>query len=199
MTNRIFSFFFLFLFLFGSRLFAHCDGSDGPVVKAAADALQRNNVNLVLIWVQEKDEEEVINAFESSLKIRELSPEAKDFADKYFFETVVRLHRTGEGESYTGLKPAGRDLGPVIPLADKSIKDGTLKELGEFIIHRVNEKLNKSFGNVNILKNYSSEDIIEGREFVEAYVKFIHYAEKVYDISTHSEGHTADSKEIHKH
>jgi hypothetical protein len=26
-------------------------------------------------------------------------------ADTHFFETVVRLHRLGEGESFTGLKP----------------------------------------------------------------------------------------------
>ena len=35
---------------------AHCDGLDGPVVKAARNALEMGNVNLVLIWVQKKDE-----------------------------------------------------------------------------------------------------------------------------------------------
>jgi hypothetical protein len=31
---------------------AHCDGLDGPVVKAAQKALIESNINLVLIWVQ---------------------------------------------------------------------------------------------------------------------------------------------------
>jgi hypothetical protein len=58
--------------------------------------------------------------------VRKLNPEAKEFADMYFFETLVRIHRAGEGEPYTGIKPAGRDLGPAVPAADKAIVDGKL-------------------------------------------------------------------------
>ena len=36
--------------------FAHCDGMDGPVVKAAQRAIATGNVNLVLIWVQPEGE-----------------------------------------------------------------------------------------------------------------------------------------------
>ena len=43
-------------------------------------------------------------------------------ADLYFFETVVRVHRAGEGAAYNGLKPAGLDEGPVIPIAEKAIE-----------------------------------------------------------------------------
>ncbi|HET7215860.1 MAG TPA: DUF6448 family protein, partial [Terriglobia bacterium] len=42
-----------------SGAFAHCDGMDGPVVKAARQALESGNVNIVLIWVQKEDEGEV--------------------------------------------------------------------------------------------------------------------------------------------
>ena len=91
---------------------AHCDGLDGPVVKAAQRALAETNVNLVLIWVQKDEEREIKRAFEKTLAVRKLNAEAKELADLYFFETHVRLHRAGEGAPYTGLKPAGRDLGP---------------------------------------------------------------------------------------
>ena len=37
-----------------ARALAHCDGLDGPVVKAAQRALETGRVALVLIWVQEK-------------------------------------------------------------------------------------------------------------------------------------------------
>jgi hypothetical protein len=37
-------------------VFAHCDGLDGPVIKAAREALETGNVNLVLIWVKKDDE-----------------------------------------------------------------------------------------------------------------------------------------------
>ena len=105
---------------------AHCDGLDGPVVKAAQKALAEGNVNLVLIWVQQNDEAEIKHAFEKTLAVRKLNAEAKELADLYFFETLVRIHRAGEGAPYTGLKPAGRDLGPAIPASDKPSKPATL-------------------------------------------------------------------------
>jgi uncharacterized protein DUF6448 len=87
---------------------AHCDGMDGPVVKAAQKALQTGDVNLLLIWVQKKsDEAEIQKVFAETMAMRKLGPDAKALADRYFFETLVRLHRAGEGAPYTGLKPAG--------------------------------------------------------------------------------------------
>ncbi|HZD40652.1 MAG TPA: DUF6448 family protein, partial [Terriglobales bacterium] len=90
---------------------AHCDGLDGPVVKAAQNALQTGNVDLVLIWIRPKDEKEIRTAFQKTLAVRQLNPQARELADMYFFETLVRVHRAGEGAPYTGLKPPGRDLG----------------------------------------------------------------------------------------
>lgn len=103
-------------------VFAHCDGLDGPVVKAAQKALDSGNLNPVLIWVKKTDEAEIKNVFQKTLAVRKLNPQAKELADTYFFEMLVRIHRAGEGASYTRLKPAGRDLGPAIPAADKAIE-----------------------------------------------------------------------------
>jgi hypothetical protein len=113
------------LLLAPNRALGHCDGMDGPVVKAAQKALETGNVNLVLIWVQEADEPEVRKAFAQTMAVRKLGPEAKELADRYFFETLVRMHRAREGAAYTGLKPAGRDLGPAIPAADRALEDGS--------------------------------------------------------------------------
>ena len=77
--------------------FAHCDSMDGPVVKAAMAALEQGNANLMLIWVKEEYEAEVRGAFERTLVVRQLGGEAKALADRYFLETVVRLHRMGGG------------------------------------------------------------------------------------------------------
>src|SRR5574338_382108 len=120
--------------LFGSLFFAgnvlaHCDTMDGPVVKAAREALRTRNVNLVLIWVNENDEAEVKEKFQQTLAVRKLNRQAKELADNYFFESLVRMHRLGAGEPYTRLKPHGTDLGPVIPLADKSLAAGSADQL----------------------------------------------------------------------
>jgi len=86
---------------------AHCDTLNGPVVTAARVALQRGDVTPVLKWVKSTEEREVRDAFRRTMAVRGASAEARDLADLYFFETLVRLHRQGEGEPYTGLKPAG--------------------------------------------------------------------------------------------
>ena len=77
-----------FFALMPARVLAHCDGLDGPVVKAAQRALETRNAALVLIWVQEKDEPEIRKAFEQTLAVRELSPQARELADRFFFETL---------------------------------------------------------------------------------------------------------------
>ena len=76
---------------------AHCDTMDGPVIKDAKIAIEKNNINYVLKWIQPQDENELKNAFLLTMKVRILSPDATVLADKYFFETLVRLHRSGEG------------------------------------------------------------------------------------------------------
>lgn len=55
------------------------------------------NVNLVLIWVQKTDEDEVKKAFQKTLAVRKLNPQAKELADTYFFETLIRIHRAENG------------------------------------------------------------------------------------------------------
>jgi Family of unknown function (DUF6448) len=90
-----------------TRVLAHCDGLDGPVVKAAQRALDTRNPAIALIWVQAKDEPEIRTAFERTLAVRELSPQAKELADRFFFETLVRVHRAGEGHPSRVSNPPG--------------------------------------------------------------------------------------------
>jgi len=170
--------------LFPREVLAHCDGIDGPVVKAAQRALETGNVNAVLIWVQKKDEGEVRRAFEKTLAVRKLSPEAREIADHFFFETVVRVHRAGEGAPFTGLKPAGRDLGPAIPAADKAIEEGSPVRLLVVLSQAVQDGTEQQFTEVIRKKNFKVDDVEAGREYVKAYVQFIHYVEGVYSLAS---------------
>lgn len=166
-----------------SKAFAHCDGLDGPVVKAAQKALETGNVNLVLIWVQEQDEAQIKQAFEKTLAVRMLGPEAKELADTYFFETLVRIHRAGEGAPYTGLKPAGRDLGPAIPAADRALETGQLGPLMALISSAAQDGLKREFLDVSGKKSFAKNEVAAGRRYVEAYVGFVHYVERLYEAA----------------
>ena len=171
-------------------VFAHCDGLDGPVVKAAQKALDSRNLNPVLIWVQKTDEAEIKKVFEKTLAVRKLNAQAKELADSYFFETLVRIHRAGEGASYTGLKPAGRDLGPAIPAADKAIESGSAKALTKILTEAVQEGVADRFKEVTANKKFRSDDVETGRQYIKTYVEFVHYIERIHEATKNaSEGH----------
>jgi hypothetical protein len=167
-----------------ARAFAHCDGLDGPVVNAARAALEARNVALVAIWVQPQDEPEIRRAFEQTLVVRSLSPQAKELADRFFFETVVRVHRAGEGAAFTGLKPAGRDLGPAIPAADRALEERTLEPLMMLLTDTMRDRLRQHFHEAVTARAYDVGDVTAGRSYVRAYVEFIHYVERLYEAST---------------
>ncbi len=163
--------------------FAHCDGMDGPVVKAAQEALAKNDVNLVLIWVRKDDEAEIRRAFDQTVTVRKLSPQAMELADEYFFETLVRIHRAGEGAPYTGLKPAGRDLGPAIPAADQALKSGDVAPLTNLLVEKMRAGLSERYKKAMEAKSFEVQDLGAGREYIEAYVTYIHYVEGMYEAA----------------
>jgi hypothetical protein len=167
-----------------ARLVAHCDGLDGPVVKAAQKALAARNVALVLIWVQPKDEPEIRAAFERTLTVRRLSPQAMELADRFFFETLVRVHRTGEGAPYTGLKPAGRDPGPAISAADKAIATGAVEPVVALLAKAMEDGIRQQFREAMAARNFAPNDVEAGRRFVQSYVEFIHYVERLHEAAT---------------
>lgn len=180
---RIFS---LIVILVGSSLFAgdvlaHCDTMAGPVVKAAREALRSQNVNLVLIWVQKKDEAEVKEKFRQALAVRKLNSQARKLADNYFYETIVRLHRAGEGEPYTGLKPFSTDLGPVIPLADKSFTAGSADELLKLFPADARADIQARFQEALRQQRFDVNDVEAGRAYVKAYITFMHHVEELYE------------------
>ncbi len=175
-----------FLIIPAIHVSAHCDSIDGPVIKVARKALETNNVNLVLIWISKDDEVVIKEAFQKVLSVRDLNKEVQELADYYFFETVVRLHRASEGESYTGLKPAGRDLGVVIPAADLSIEKNSFEPINN-VFSKFNlpiERVRKLFDEVIAAKSYDPNNVEAGRRFVKTYVTFLHTAEETFETAS---------------
>lgn len=146
----------------------HCDSMDGPVVTAARKALDVRDADVVLPYVRKDGENEVREAFDAVLGIRDQGPVVREVADLHFFETVVRVHRAGEGAPYTGLKPAGLDHGPVIPVAERAIEAGSPEELVALVTGRVEDELRERFGRVMELKASADGDIDANRAYVEA-------------------------------
>lgn len=176
----------LILIVSSLKVDAHCDGLDGPVIKAADKALGSGNINYVLIWVNEKSEGELKKEFNNALKARTLNEKAKHDADYSFYEVLVKLHRETEGEEFTGVKPAGRYTGTVIPLADEAIEKNSMEPMKKILKEQQIMKLKKYFDAVIRHKNYKTDDIAAGRKYVASYVQFFHHLEHLTD--NHNEG-----------
>lgn len=164
----------------------HCDTLDGPVVKMAKKALETGNVNLILPYVPKESESEVIAAFKKVLPLHQQSNGAHEVADMFFFETVVRLHRAGEGAPYTGLKPAGLDEGPVISIAEKAIETGSVEELKEALTHIIADEVENRFEQMQHLKGHADESVEDAREYVESMLGLQVWSHKIYLAATAS-------------
>jgi hypothetical protein len=171
---------------FGKTTLAHCDSMEGPVIKASQKALDSGNINYVLIWVRAEDEPIIKEMFSRVSKVRSLGPEARELADMYFFETVVRIHRMGEGEPYTGIKPAGFQPAEGIEAADAAIKSNSLSEILTLIPGERQTEVKKYFTDLRSKSEYDVNDLTAGRKYVAAYVHFIHFVEGLIGDAEHT-------------
>jgi uncharacterized protein DUF6448 len=182
----------------------HCDSMDGPVVKAAIQALNTGSVDYVLPFVPKEGETEVSRAFQQVLPLHKQAGSAKDVADLYFFETVVRVHRAGEGAPYTGLKPAGLDVGPVIPVAERAIESGSPDELVGLLTETVRAEITERLAHAMKLKRHATHNVDAAREYVEAMLGLEVWSHKLYmtakgpaHIGAHEHAEHAEGAHVH--
>jgi hypothetical protein len=161
---------------------AHCDTMTGPVITTAKAALEKGDVTPVLKWVKKPNEMEIKDAFAQTLAVRKQSPAAKELADRYFFETLVRVHRAGEGAPYIGLQPAGA-VEPGIEAADKALDTGKIDDLVKATTDEIAAGIRQRFARVLTTQKDADKSVAAGREYVEAYVEFVHYVERLHEAT----------------
>jgi hypothetical protein len=167
---------------------AHCDSLEGPVVQDARLALEKGDPTPILKWVKKEHEEEIRAAFRQTMAVRGKGEDAKALADRSFFETLVRIHRAGEGEAFTGLKPAS-DVDPGIAAADKALQSGSATELATQMSAAVAEGIRKRFAVAAEKKKHMDDGVEAGRAYVKAYVDYIHFVESVNRLASHGASH----------
>ena len=172
----------------------HCDSLDGPVVTAARKALDAGDVDLILPFVHPDGAEEIRDAFDRTVKVRAMGPEARDLADHWFFETAVRVHRAGEGAPFTGLRPAGLDVGPIIPAAERALESGSAGELIDALSASVRDEVTRRHDRAMRLKTHVADSVDDARAYVEAMLGLQVWAHSVYkqvmaDPHAHAGGH----------
>jgi hypothetical protein len=183
---------FCWIGLFSATLvYGHCDSMNGPVIADARKALETGNVTPVLKWIKPEYESEIKQSFQTVMEVRRINADAKKLADYSFFETVVRLHRAGEGAPYTGLKEESPK--PIIEQADRSLETGSMGTVSDSLARQVQMELENRFRTVIEKKKHANESVEAGREYVEAYVSFVHYVEALDRLAA------AENEHPHEH
>ena len=172
-------------------LFAHCDTFTGPVLIEAQKAIETGKVTTLLKWVKPDHEETIKKAFDEALKNRKTDLKK---ADNTFFETLIRIHREGEGAPYTGIKPAGTELPPAIVAADKALETGTSKVLIELLVKDLAQKVQAKYTKALEKRKSMDKSVAEGREYVEAYVEYVHYVEAISELIADEGGHQHEAE-----
>ncbi len=176
-----------------ARAYAHCDTLDGPVIADAESALASGDVTPVLKWVGSDYETEIRAVFSHVMKVRNLGPEAAKLADNYFFETLVRIHREGEGAPFTGIKPAGTPSEPGVAEADAAILSGKPDAIFPALHALLVDGISRRLERVLEAKKHANDSVEKGREYVEAYVEFVHYVEALFAAGGRNAGHALES------
>jgi hypothetical protein len=155
---------------------AHCDSVEGPVVAAARQSLETGDAAPALAYVPAAAEPELSGAFRSALAVRRMGGDAAALADRYFFETTVRLHRAGEGAPYTGLKetvPAD----PALEAAEAALQTGSLDGVQTELRASVEQGVAARFAAVRAARTRAAEErtVAAQRERAEAELLFEKY------------------------
>lgn len=162
---------------------AHCDALDGPVAVAARAALDAGDVTPVLRWVHADKESEVRAAFARTVAVRSLGADARAVADTWFLETLVRLHREGEGYAFDGLKPAGR-IDPVVAMVDASLSSGSADDLLGKVVAHVSRSLRERYQRAREAAAHADDSVEAGRAAVASYVEYVHFVEALHKVAS---------------
>ena len=181
------------------RASAHCDTMDGPTAQDGLQALETGNIALALKWVSPSDEEELRAVYDKARTARDQGPAAREVADRWFVENLIRVHRAGEGASFSGVQPYGVPVDERVAAADAAIASGDLAPLEGLVPADRWAELERRFATVLERKEYDATDVVAGRSYIAAYVSFFKYAEGEDHEHDHEHDHDHDHDHGHDH
>ena len=180
--------------VFPSGAWAHCDTLSGPVVTDAQKAIETQDLDPVLKWIRPDDEEEIRSLFDKTVQARQKGNDVQELVDMHFFETLVRVHRAGEGAPYTGLKSADTPIEPGIEAAEKALEAESDTSLVGALQAELESSVRERFERTVEAKKHKDESVAAGREYVEAYVEYIHYVEHLHEVMSGAAAHGHESE-----
>ncbi|MFA5168545.1 MAG: DUF6448 family protein [Candidatus Omnitrophota bacterium] len=168
------------LLLSSNILFAYCETLGDLLVRDARKALDQRKVELAFKWVDKDRESEIRTAFDRAVRERERNPATREATDGIFFEIVGRVHCEGENFPFFGMNPAGPDVHPVRQAIDRALSTDEVNDLTQMITSEVSKGIQERFDKVRQLEPGQQDDLDVGRQYVETYVDYVNYVEKIH-------------------
>lgn len=179
----------LMLAMVAAPVFGHCDSEDGPIIPLIRSSLDNGDITPLLKWLRVDDEAEIKALFARVRALRSQSEQAREIADRLFVETFIRLHRAGEGASYTGIKAAG-EIPAIFGELDAALESGSVDTLADRVAEAVRTNIKERFDRAAELKKHQDDSVEDGRAFVEAYVSYMHFVEGLHEyLNRQGSGH----------
>ena len=94
-------------------------------------------------------------------------------------------------------------MDPAVAATDKALQAGSADELATLVTKAVAAGIQMRFANVVERRRQAEETVGADREYVEAYVEFVHYAERLYEdalgeAAAHGESSQPETEQ-HRH
>ena len=84
--------------------------------------------------------------------------------------------------------------------ADRALETGDVEPLVRLLVGSAEKGLRERFAAARAARNYPAGNVETGREYIEKYVPFIHYVERLYQSATTSPaGHEAEASAAAQH
>ena len=177
------------MLMFSLPTYAHCDSYDGPVIQDAYKALEKKDVSFVLKWIEPSQEAEITTLFNKTVDLKNKDAEIYSIVEKHFLETLVRLHREGEGAPFTGLKPAG-STELIVQMTDEALQNQDIEAFLEKFSAHTERFIHEKYEKVAALKLVKDNSVEQGRAFVAAHVDYMHTVEALHRILEYGAVHS---------
>jgi hypothetical protein len=152
-----------------------CDAADSVVVTTARRALAEQELSLALPYVSEGDEPELERVFQEHTAQRLVW--LGDQGDT-FVQSVVRLHLSAEGVQFSGLKPAGTQPSPAVPIAERAVLSGHPSALALLFTAEVRPELLRRFEMVRRWHEQASDEVAPLRAYLLALHRFLVWVDR---------------------
>ncbi len=153
---------------------------DNKVIEAARQALDTEMVEFALAFVPKGQELEIIEAFEKTIKVRKHGPVSADLAERYFFDTILRAHRSSLRRA-TKQQRMVLSFDELDQIADDAIATGYPEELIESFRNILEEEIAARLRTISELEKDKNAGVEKGRNFATAMLAFKEWTFQLYE------------------